>query len=89
MTEALGRILAVTRQQWECEMVILSNDDLKALTGGLIQGAAQRRWIIKWLGFEPPMKIDGHPSITWEQVNRGKQADDSSRRINPRWSVAA
>ncbi|WP_428851175.1 hypothetical protein [Imbroritus primus] len=70
-------------------MAILSNDDLTNLTGGLIQGAAQRRWIIKWYGFEPAMKIDGHPSITWDQVNRGRPAQDDGRRAGPRWSVAA
>lgn len=69
-------------------MGILSNDELVKLTGGLVQGAAQRRWIAKQLGFAPPVKIDGHPMITWEQVNRGPTATEK-RSGGPRWSVAA
>lgn len=69
-------------------MATLTNKELKDITGGLVQGAAQRRWITKQLGFEPPMKIDGHPMITWEQVNRGKVTGTKSGS-GPRWSVAA
>lgn len=69
-------------------MPILTNEDLKKLTGGLVQGAAQRRWISKQLGFDPPMRVDGRPMITWEQVNRGRGANDRPR-TSPRWSVAA
>lgn len=35
-----------------------------------------------------PMKIDGHPMVTWEQVNRGKVTAEK-QRTGPRWSVAA
>ncbi len=68
--------------------MILTNEQLIELTGGLRQGAAQRRWIRKQLGIETPVKIDGHPMITWEQVNRGKSMDGKPR-TGPRWSVAA
>ena len=88
MTDAAARIIETTRQQWEKTMPILTNEDLKALTGGLVQGAAQCRWITRELGFKPPMKIDGHPSITWEQVNRGRTSGEKPR-TEPRWSVAA
>ncbi|KAK43658.1 hypothetical protein BG58_31445 [Caballeronia jiangsuensis] len=50
-------------------MTILTNDELVPLTGGLRQGAAQLRWIERQMGFKAPRKIDGHPMITWEQVN--------------------
>ena len=50
-------------------MGILTNDELIQLTGGLKQGAAQCRWIERQLGFKPPRKVDGHPMITWEQIN--------------------
>lgn len=65
-------------------MTILTNDDLVLLTGGLKQGAAQIRWIERELGFKAPRKIDGHPMITWEQVN-GKPAE--RRRTEPKWKV--
>jgi len=68
--------------------MILTNQQLVELTGGLKQGAAQRRWIKKQLGIETPVKIDGHPMITWEQVNRGK-ATSGKQSTGPRWSVAA
>lgn len=88
LKDAAQRIIETTRQQWEKTMPILTNEDLKALTGGLVQGAAQCRWITRELGFKPPMKIDGHPSITWEQVNRGRTSGEKPR-TEPRWSVAA
>ncbi|MBO4120241.1 DUF4224 domain-containing protein [Cupriavidus gilardii] len=69
-------------------MAVLTNNELKELTGGLVQGAAQRRWIKKQLGIDAPVKIDGHPVITWEQVNRGPVKANQGR-TEPRWSVAA
>lgn len=68
-------------------MAILTNEELKDITGGLVQGATRRRWIRKQLGFEPPMKIDGHPMITWEQVNRGKVGASTKSSTAPRRSV--
>ncbi|WP_167471164.1 hypothetical protein [Cupriavidus lacunae] len=41
--------------------MILTNQQLVELTGGLKQGAARRRWTRKKLGIETPVKIDGHP----------------------------
>ncbi|WP_409259208.1 hypothetical protein [Paraburkholderia sp. WSM4177] len=43
------------------------------------------RWIERELGFKPPRKVDGHPMITWEQVN-GKPRE--RRRVEPKWKVA-
>jgi hypothetical protein len=85
---AAKRVIEKTRQDWEPEMTILTNEQLVQLTGGLVQGAAQRRWIAKQLGFNPPVKIDGHPMVTWEQVNRGPTAAEK-RASGPRWSIAA
>lgn len=87
MKLAADRIIETTRADWEKKMATLTNEELKDLTGGLVQGAAQRRWITKQLGFEPPIKIDGHPMITWEQINRGKVTTRQS--TGPKWSVAA
>jgi integrase len=55
-------------------MHMLTNEELEQITGGLKQGAAQFRWIERYFGFRPPRKIDGHPLLTWEQVNRGPYA---------------
>ncbi|WNG69329.1 DUF4224 domain-containing protein [Cupriavidus gilardii] len=88
MKGAAARIIEATRKQWEKEMTVLTNNELKELTGGLVQGAAQRRWIKRQLGIDAPTKIDGHPMITWEQVNRG-HVKSGQRRGEPRWSVAA
>lgn len=88
MTEAAARIIQTTRELWETEAMILNNDQLKDLTGGLVQGAAQRRWIQKQLGIAAPIKIDGHPMITWAQINTSL-ADGGKRRAGPKWSVAA
>ncbi|WP_340529696.1 DUF4224 domain-containing protein [Cupriavidus necator] len=87
MAQAAASIIRKTQQHWENTM-ILTNEQLIELTGGLRQGAARRRWIRKQLGIETPVKIDGHPIITWEQVNRGKSMDGKPR-TGPRWSVAA
>jgi len=84
--EESRRVIETTRREWN--MSILTNEDLKQLTGGLVQGAAQCRWIARELGFKPPVKVDGHPSITWDQVNRGRSTGDKPR-TEPRWSVAA
>ncbi|HDR9500124.1 hypothetical protein WK03_17755 [Burkholderia cepacia] len=67
-------------------MHILTNDELVQLTGGLRQGAAQIRWIERQLGFKPPRKVDGHPMITWEQINGSVQP--VQRRTEPKWKVA-
>lgn len=68
-------------------MSIITNDQLVELTGGLRQGAAQVRWIERALGFKPPRKADGHPMITWEQVNRAPA--ESQRKTAPKWKNAA
>ncbi|WP_106280100.1 DUF4224 domain-containing protein [Paraburkholderia sp. BL25I1N1] len=67
-------------------MTILTNDELIQLTGGLKQGAAQCRWIEREFGFKPPRKIDGHPVITWEQVNRVPEQERKKPQFN--WSKA-
>ncbi|KVP18862.1 hypothetical protein WL78_24020 [Burkholderia ubonensis] len=64
---------------------ILTNEELIQLTGGLRQGAAQIRWIERQLGFKPPRKIDGHPMITWEQING--VAQPARKRTEPKWTV--
>ncbi|WP_321902021.1 DUF4224 domain-containing protein [Paraburkholderia tropica] len=68
-------------------MHIVTNADLVEITGGLRQGAAQIRWIERHLGFKPPRKADGHPLLTWEQVNA--PPTEKSRRPQPKWSIAA
>ncbi len=68
-------------------MSIVTNEQLVELTGGLTQGAAQTRWIKNSLGIDAPRKVDGHPMITWEQINRGR--DPSGRRAAPKWKTAA
>lgn len=67
-------------------MAILTNDELVQLTGGLRQGAAQIRWIRRSLGIEAPRKIDGHPMVTWEQINR---EGGTQRKSGPKWKTAA
>ncbi|KVF49550.1 MULTISPECIES: DUF4224 domain-containing protein [Burkholderia cepacia complex] len=68
-------------------MPIVTNAELVELTGGLKQGAAQARWIKKALGIEAPRKADGHPMLTWEQVNQPRTA--AAPRTQPKWRVAA
>jgi hypothetical protein len=63
-------------------MGIVTNDELVQLTGGLKQGAAQCRWIERQLGFKPPRKIDGHPMITWEQINGVVPRESTRSKIN-------
>lgn len=67
-------------------MSIVTNDELVQVTGGLRQGAAQCRWIEHNLGFKPPRKADGHPLLTWEQINAPKEQRRTST-IN--WTKAA
>jgi len=66
---------------------VLTQDELIQLTGGLRQGAAQTRWIKKALGIEAPRRVDGHPMITWEQVNRGRV--EAERKSAIKWKTAA
>ncbi|WP_175878842.1 DUF4224 domain-containing protein [Burkholderia sp. BCC0097] len=68
-------------------MPIVTNDELVELTGGLKQGAAQARWIKKALGIDAPRKADGHPMLTWEQVNRRNEEPQRKSSIN--WQTAA
>ena len=68
-------------------MSIVTNAELVELTGGLKQGAAQLRWIKKALGIDAPRKVDGHPLLTWEQVNRGREVGQRRSAIN--WTVPA
>lgn len=67
-------------------MSLVTNDELVELTGGLKQGAAQIRWIERHLGIKCPRKVDGHPMITWEQINTPREERRSSA-IN--WTKAA
>ncbi|WP_261542245.1 DUF4224 domain-containing protein [Burkholderia multivorans] len=67
-------------------MSIVTNDQLVELTGGLKQGAAQRRWIKRALGIDAPLKADGHPFLTWEQVNRRDEPTQKKANIN--WQTA-
>jgi hypothetical protein len=66
---------------------IVTNDQLVELTGGLKQGAAQVRWIKRALGIDAPRKADGHPMLTWEQVNRGREVAERRSAFN--WKTAA
>lgn len=68
-------------------MNVLTKDDLVELTGGLRQGAAQTRWIKKALGIDAPRRVDGHPMITWEQVNRSRV--EAERKSAIKWKNAA
>ncbi|MGN6656025.1 MAG: DUF4224 domain-containing protein [Rhodanobacter sp.] len=68
-------------------MSIVTNAELVEVTGGLRQGAAQARWIKRQLGFEPPIKADGHPLLTWDQINRKK--DEPAPKSQPKWKNAA
>jgi hypothetical protein len=68
-------------------MAIVTNDELVEVTGGLRQGAAQSRWIKKALGIDPPRKADGHPLLTWDQLNR--TPDENRKKSNIRWKNAA
>ncbi|WP_431207473.1 DUF4224 domain-containing protein [Burkholderia cepacia] len=68
-------------------MPIVTNAELVELTGGLKQGAAQARWIKKALGIDAPRKADGHPMLTWEQVNQPRAV--TTPRRQPKWRVAA
>ncbi|SAK65923.1 hypothetical protein AWB80_03118 [Caballeronia pedi] len=68
-------------------MAIVTNDQLVELTGGLRQGAAQKRWIKKALGIDAPRKADGHPLLTWEQVNRGPS--ETQKKSVIKWKNAA
>ncbi|WP_082727906.1 DUF4224 domain-containing protein [Burkholderia mayonis] len=63
-------------------MAQVTNDELVTLTGGLKQGAAQIRWIERNLGIKCPRKADGHPFLTWEQVNRPPELTISKSSIN-------
>ena len=67
-------------------MSIVTNEELIAVTGGLRQGAAQARWVKRQLGFDPPIKVDGHPLLTWEQVNAPKR---EQRKSSINWTKAA
>lgn len=67
-------------------MSIVTNAELVGVTGGLRQGAAQARWIKRQLGFAPAIKADGHPLLTWEQVN-APRAEQRKSAIN--WTKAA
>ena len=66
-------------------MSIVTNTELVELTGGLKQGAAQSRWIKRNLGIDCPRKVDGHPFLTWEQVNAPKE----QRKTGINWTKAA
>lgn len=68
-------------------MKLVTNDDLIAITGGLRQGAAQIRWIKKMLGIDAPRKIDGHPMITWDQINQRSTTSAGKSKIN--WQKSA
>jgi hypothetical protein len=83
----------VVRRRWlsvcgegEDDVSIVTNDELVLITGGLKQGAAQIRWIERNLGFKPPRKADGHPLLTWEQIN-APHATQRKSGIN--WTKAA
>lgn len=68
-------------------MSLVTNDELVEVTGGLRQGAAQCRWIERNLGFKPPRKADGHPLLTWEQINAPREQQRRTSAIN--WTKAA
>lgn len=64
--------------------MVLTDKDLFELTG-YHQGARQARWIKENYSFDPPIRADGHPSITWQQIN----APVAARFNEPKWSIAA
>lgn len=68
-------------------MSIVTNAELVELTGGLTQGAAQMRWIKRALGIDAPRKVDGHPMLTWEQVNR--VPGEGQKKTTIKWKNAA
>lgn len=68
-------------------MNLVTNEDLIDLTGGLRQGAAQIRWIKKSLGIDAPRKADGHPMITWDQINQRGASSAGKSKIN--WQRSA
>lgn len=51
--------------------MILTDKELFELTG-YHQGARQAKWIKENYGFSPPIRADGHPSVTWNQINAPK-----------------
>ncbi|KVN08219.1 hypothetical protein WT09_30830 [Burkholderia stagnalis] len=67
-------------------MPMVTNEELIELTGGLKQGAAQKRWIKKALNIDAPLKADGHPFLTWEQVNQ--RDEPAERKSNINWQTA-
>jgi hypothetical protein len=68
-------------------MQILNDIDLFNLTGYKI-GFKQTVWIEKNFGFKPPRKADGHPYVTWEQLNGGSKTFQANRPVNlPTWSI--
>lgn len=68
-------------------MPIVTNEELVQVTGGLRQGAAQSRWIKRALGIDAPRKADGHPLLTWDQINR--PAEENRKKSAIRWKNAA
>lgn len=51
--------------------MVLTDKELFQLTG-YIQGARQAKWIKDNYGITAPIRADGHPSITWQQINAPK-----------------
>lgn len=67
MAEALDRIMAVTRQQWECEMDNrLMNEQELARVTGYKRASAQVRWFERTYGFRPVQNGEHGIVITWE-----------------------
>ena len=64
--------------------MILTDKELFELTG-YIQGSRQAKWSHENYGFNPPIRADGHPSITWHQINAPKIKPFNE----PKWGMAA
>lgn len=61
---------------------LLTHQDLIDLTGDLLQGAAQIRWIKLHLGIDAPRKVDGHPLLTWQQLRHTDDVPNTRSKIN-------
>ncbi len=62
--------------------MILTQKELFELSG-YVQGSKQSKWIAENFGFKPPMRADGHPCVTWHQINAPKSVSINE----PKWGA--
>lgn len=60
------------------ESLLLTPGELKELTGGLTQGAAQIRWL-RANGIEPFVGVDGKPKVTRAEIAGRHRFPDAPR----------